>query len=568
MAGSAPPSAAAASPAADAAARTSSGSLVVRLEPLILGVVIAAQLLPLLLLPYLPTQDGPSHQALAYALRIYDRPEGASVREYLVRNSEALPNWFVFFLQAKLLGFLPVLLAEKVLVAAYVVLFPLGLRYALRGVAREAGWLAALGLPFTYNFLLGMGFFNFCWSLAAFLFAIGFYFRHRDHFAARHTAGLAALAAWVYLCHPVTLVMLLIAIAVLGGWCALLDARAAGGEPAALTRAFWRAAGARLLLPLVAFLPVLFLLAAFVGRRLDRPSSRLSLWVKAKSLVALYSLVSFDHKTLGLALALSLLLGSLAAALLLSRWRHRGLRSLTAEDGLLAVAVVFALVYFLAPSELAGGGFVNHRLALFAPLVLILWLASGTWSGRVRAVVPVVGGAIALGFLSLLWVRWSVIDRYLREYVATAEVIEDGRTVLPLTFAPAGVTLEGGPLAFRLQPFRHAIGYVAGRRPIVDLGLYEAGEDYFPLRFRPELDPYRHLSIGRLGIEEVPPRVDIPGYERRGGRVDYVLLWQPRAASRDHPATRALFGQLAAGYDRVHVSRLGNAELWRRRRGS
>jgi len=124
---------------------------------------------------------------------------------------------------------------------------------------------------------------------------------------------------------------------------------------------------------------------------------------------------------------------------------------------------------------------------------------------------------------------------------------------------------ERRQLAFRLWPFVHALGYVAGRRPVVDLGLYEAGEDYFPLRYRPEIDPYRHLSIGPVGVEEVPPRVDIPGYERRGGRVDYVLLWQPRAASGEHPLARELYRQLHDGFERVEVSSAGNAELWAHR---
>src|SRR6185503_13283426 len=133
-----------------------------RLELLVLALVIAAQLLPLVLLPYVPTQDGPSHQALAYALRVYDRPEGAPLRQYLVPNDEALPNWFVFFLQARVLAFVSVAAAEKILIAAYVVLLPLGLRYALRSIEPSAGFLAALGLPFTFNFLFGMGFLNFC----------------------------------------------------------------------------------------------------------------------------------------------------------------------------------------------------------------------------------------------------------------------------------------------------------------------------------------------------------------------------------------------------------------------
>ena len=546
-----------------------------RLELLVLALVIAAQLLPLVLLPYLPTQDGPSHQALAYALRVYDRPEGAPLRQYLMRNDEALPNWFVFFLQAKALAFLSVNAAEKVLVAAYVVLLPLGLRYALRGVDRDAGFLAALGLPFTYNFLFGMGFLNFCWSLAAFLFAFGFYLRRRERFRARHVLPQAALAIWVYFCHPVSLVMLVIAVAAFGACQVLLDVRLAGdggarasAGPDAGVASWWQAARERLLLPLASLVPALVLLASFVGRRLDRPTSHLGFVVKAKQLLALYSLVSFDSRLLLVACGLAAVIATLAG-LLLWRRRSEGSLRLRAEDALLAVAALFALVYFTAPSELAGGGFVNHRLALFPPLVLLLWLGSGRWGSRTRQAAQLLGAALALTMLTMLWTRWSEIDRYLDEYVAVADRIEDGSTVLPLGFAPAGVANgsegERRPLAFRLWPFVHALGYVAGRRPIVDLGLYEAGEDYFPLRYRPELDPYRQLSIGPVGLEEVPPRIDIPRYERRGGRVDYVLLWQPRAAAADHPLTRELYRQLHDGFERVHVSKAGNAELWQQR---
>jgi len=551
-----------------------------RRDLLLLAVVIAAQLLPLVLLPYVPTQDGPSHQALAYALRVYDRPEGAPLRQYLMRNSEALPNWFVFFLQAKVLAFVSVAAAEKILIAAYVVLLPLGLRYALRAVDREAGFLAALGLPFTYNFLFGMGFLNFCWSLAAFLWAFGFYLRRREGFRARDVLPMALLAAWVYFCHPVTLVMLLIAVGTTGVFLLLLERRDSTGEKTRIVdesaptsdlraRAWWRAARERLVLPLLSFVPVLVLLLSFVGRRLERRTSQLGFVVKVKQLLALYSLVAFDRRILMVSCGLAALIGAFAAALLWRRHRGGTLRP-RAADALLAVAAIFTLVYFAAPSELAGGGFVNHRLALFPPLALLLWLGTAAWSRPWRSAAQAIAAALAIAMLALLWARWSRIDRYLDEYVSVAERIENGRTVLPLSFAPAGCEMTGSgecrALAFRLWPFVHALGYVAARRPIVDLGLYEAGEDYFPLRYRPELDPYLHLSIGKLGVEEVPPRVDIAAYERHGGRVDYVLLWQPRAAPGDHPLMRELHRQLEGGFERVALSGAGNGELWRYRR--
>ena len=47
-------------------------------------------------------------------------------------------------------------------------------------------------------------------------------------------------------------------------------------------------------------------------------------------------------------------------------------------------------------SELAGGGFLVHRLALFPPLVLLLWVAGGRFGRRARLVVPLLAATLAL----------------------------------------------------------------------------------------------------------------------------------------------------------------------------
>ena len=46
--------------------------------------------------------------------------------------------------------------------AGYVVLLPLALRYALRGVDPRAGWLAVVAVPFTPHYLFTYGFYNLC----------------------------------------------------------------------------------------------------------------------------------------------------------------------------------------------------------------------------------------------------------------------------------------------------------------------------------------------------------------------------------------------------------------------
>lgn len=135
---------------------------------LILAAVIAVQLLPIWLLPYFPSQDGPVHMTIARVLRDYHHPEAQVLREYFELNSEAVPNWFVYFVLADVLRFVSVPAAEKILLTAYVILLPLSFRYALGGVAPGNAFLAVLALPFTFNFLFNMGFYNFSVSLIAF----------------------------------------------------------------------------------------------------------------------------------------------------------------------------------------------------------------------------------------------------------------------------------------------------------------------------------------------------------------------------------------------------------------
>ena len=103
-------------------------------ETLLFWGLLALHLLPIWIFPFLPTQDGPGHQAVAFILRQYDHPAAGLLRQYYLPNQEALPNWFIFFLMGRVLGFVSVPVAEKILLTAYVLLLPLAARYALRAI--------------------------------------------------------------------------------------------------------------------------------------------------------------------------------------------------------------------------------------------------------------------------------------------------------------------------------------------------------------------------------------------------------------------------------------------------
>ncbi len=512
--------------------------------------------------PFIPTQDGPGHQAVAFILRQFESPDAGLLREYYLPNREALPNWFVFFLMSRGLGFLPVPLAEKVLLSAYVLLLPLAVRYALRAIDSRAAFLSILAFPFTYNFLFQMGFFNFCFSLAAFFFALGYWLRAPERMTLPRTAGLALLVLWVYFCHPVTLVMAVAALLTLAGWRMLLELMAAPERRFAMRKLL---AGARrwLLGPVLACLPALALMVSFVGARLDAKVSHLALWAKVKHLAGLYSLASLSEWTILLAACLALLFVLVGLICL----RARGRRPPMVGDGLLLVVAVFVVAYFAAPSELSGGGFINHRLNLFPFLALILWLGTFDHPAWRRRWIQTAASGIALVFLGVFGWTYARIDDGLSQIVAAGDHIEPDHTLLFLSYAHRGERPDGRPLVFRTEPFVHASGYIAARKRLVDLSLYEAAEDYFPIYFNPRLDPFRHLATERLGIEAAPPKVDLLGYPRRtGGRIDYVLLWGLREEQRREPAVLKTLRQLAAGYEEIWVSRQGAVRLFKARR--
>jgi hypothetical protein len=533
-------------------------------ERLLFALLILLHLLPLWLSPSFPSQDGPSHQGVAAILRHLNGPEGAPLRPLFVEHRGALPNGFVFWLLAKVFGFASVALAEKLLLALYVVLLPLSLRYAVASIEPRAVFLSWLAFPFVYNFLLHMGFYNFCYSLAAFLFTIGFAWRMRERSALARTAGLALLVTWVYFCHPVTLVVTVATLGALAGWGLVLEQRGKARWSAGLGPA----AARRLLLPLLAALPALLLIGSFVTARRGARVDWLPLGVRLKHLAGLYSLASLDRRTAWLAAGCALLILALAALFLSRRWRpdgdRHGVAALTEHDGFLAALAVVLAAYFLAPSQMSGGAFIVHRLNLFPYLILILWLAASPHPRRRRIAIQAAAAGLALGFLALHGWTYRRLAPGLAEIEAAGRAVEPGRTLLFLSYAHQGDDGGGRPQAFRTQPFVHAGSAVAAARGAVDLALYEANEDYFPIAYRPERNPYTHLSTAPLGIETEPPQVDLAGYTRRTGEpIDYVLLWGWRDARLSEPAVAAVRRQLDTACREIERSLSGRVRLYR-----
>lgn len=451
--------------------------------------------------------------------------------------------------------------AEKILLTSYVVLLPLAARYAIRSMRPESSYLSLLIFPFVGNALFHMGFYNFCFSLAAYFLVLGFWMRHRRGPEARHVLSLAGLLVLLYLCHIVTLACAALAMGVLALWEVVLGRRL-GRAGEALPGG--RGVGWRGLIPLaLAFVPVTALAIGFALTRSRRAPSVAPGPDLLVRLLRLDSLMTFKETEFYFSTAMALGLAALTAFALWGRRKGFQVRS---QDGLLVVVGLYVLVYFVAPDKIMGGEFVSHRMNLFPALGLILWLAAerpGRWP---RIGIQAVGVICSLG---LLWIHSSVyrdLNLLLDEYLSGSELVATNSTILPLSYAHRGLAADGTPLSPRVGPFRHAAGYIAAERGLVDLANYEAVVDFFPLRWRPERNPAHHLAYS-TGIEGRPPCVDIPSYtSKTGATVDYVLIWQLRQEMLDHPCVQSVLGQIEGGYDLILESpRTREMKLYRRK---
>jgi len=534
---------------------------------LLFALLLAVQPLPIWAFRYFPSQDGPAHIENAVILREYHRPDREAFRTFYVLNTRPEPNWFGHLALAGLMFFVPPLIAEKLLLTGYALLLPLAARYAVRAVQPSAGFLAVLAFPFVWNSLLHRGFYNFCWSLPLFLFVVGWAAKNRAGFGPRQALVLALLALLTYFCHLVSVVMAGVALAVMGLWRVALEARRLRKQGGATWKALWPALRAHALWPGLAFLPPALLTLLFLGRQGAAPLPRHSVADLATGLGTLIVLPSFRPAEALAAVALFWLFVGLAGALLTVKLARQ---RLDAGDGWLLAAVAFIGLYFAAPEGASGGTFLNYRIMFYPFFTLLLWFAGQPFPAWLRWAVPAAGAALTGLMLWSCASAYASFQAEMEEFLSGEEWIAENSTLLPLCFQKRLTAGDGRELAAGPAPFLHPAGHIAARRGVVELDNYEAGTDYFPTKFRPELDPFRHLSrdgdLFHTGLERVPPRVDFLAYGQRTGKpVDYVLIWGARPEHWHEPDGQDVLRQLREGYERIFTSPGGRMELYRRK---
>lgn len=182
-----------------------------RLTPELLAtlLIVAAYVIWLLSLPAWPSQDGPVHLYYTHVLGalLSHRPT-AYAHFYTIKH--LLPPYALYYYALLALSkFVPLLLADRLIVCAYVVSFVFGFRYLSRALGPSADTTTLLATLLLLNWPLGMGFVNFCLSLSFVFWALGLWLRFAGRAALPQRIAFVLLAILAMFTHPVPLLALL-----------------------------------------------------------------------------------------------------------------------------------------------------------------------------------------------------------------------------------------------------------------------------------------------------------------------------------------------------------------------
>src|SRR5213075_2780033 len=98
---------------------------IARHERLTFSLLILVHLIPIWAFWYLPTTDGAAHVANAQVMRKINDPAMPVLKHYYFVSGQPSPNLVGHLVLAGLLYVVPPVIAEKLLVSLYIVLFPL-----------------------------------------------------------------------------------------------------------------------------------------------------------------------------------------------------------------------------------------------------------------------------------------------------------------------------------------------------------------------------------------------------------------------------------------------------------
>ncbi len=501
-------------------------------EVFLFYVVVLGFASPLLFQSFFPTNDGPAHLYNSNLIGHY-LSNSRVVNRLFEFNSYIEPNWIGHFLLILLKGICSGPLAEKAMAALCMILLPLSLRSLIRTFNPENAYLAWLSIPFGYNFMLLLGFYNFCLGVAFLLFALSFLVRNKYVFEGKKLVFLFVFGFLLYFSHLI----------VFGIFLCTLGAGVFFTSPDR-TKALARAMAVQL--PFI-FLSLIFIFnKSGVSDPVSLDKQQLLDWLLEARPLILFN--ESNEKWFGWLVNTALLVMVVPAFFDRAVWQRAG----ESRFNLLLLAsftVVWLLLFFIFPDGIATGGFISVRL-LFLFYLFFFCALSYFHLPKFISITCICLVMIPALYQQLYKFKESrELSEQAGTYASVSSQIEEFAVVLPLNYS-------GNWLHSNFS------NYMGSDKLLLILDNYEASTPHFPLKWKSGKEPYD--VIGTFG-NSLNPDLQLARFEKQSGvRVDYITRWYYDRKTTDsvNIATNAA---ILRDFDPVYESGDKRVELFKRK---
>ncbi len=500
--------------------------------------LVLVHLLPVILLPYFVTHDGPAHVYNANLIHrmIFDQDPGGSV--FFHFNPQILPNWISHILLGLFNLVMDAALSERLLVAIYFVTFPLAFRALVLAVKPGAFAGSYLVFPYLQAFSILTGLYSFCLGLG-----LLFYVLYRWQQA--ETSGTKKKYFWfsvwmllIYFSHLFVFILAILAIGIIASWNHILKYERSVRKSITEISSWWKEI--RWLITVSAIPIILTLIFAFnqaskTDTEAPEFNTLMELFTDVRPIIALnYEMEKVYSKPLFFVYAILVLV---ALVWRLYRSRKDKKPFIAFEDSWFILFCIMTFFYFILPDDIFSGGIIAIRFCLMSYLFLIIWIV---------AFCP--PRFVAMGsMLSVLASVLLLVQRYpalkslsddAADFSTCAEHIREGSNLLTLNYSDNWM-------------LDNVSSYVAGERNIILLDNYEAKQAHFPIMWKENRSPE---STGLISGARNRPCLDLAKYKASTGlSIDYILLMKRPQELNDSCALLVDL-QLRTAYKEVFIT--------------
>ncbi len=431
--------------------------------------------LVIVLIPYaFVTHDGPSHLYNSHIINELLFSDTSIYQKFHAFNPDwAQPNLSGYIILCLLQLIVPFLMAEKIMIALYVLIFSFGFKFYLKQITIYSDWYCLLVFPFLLNAVLFLGFYNFLIGLALSFWLIGLFEKYKKNLTGFRIIQLLFLSLLIYYSHALVFILcgLYVAIQIIIEWIN-------GGNRNKYTLIIYFKS-------ILVFIPGVFLFIIYLiqqksaqieyGKTYSALNRLSQLWFEMGSI----NFTGYSERNYTKIFYIILII--LAVIKLYQDFvKKKNIFNVT-----FIVFLSYILLFLFIPDNAAGGGIITLRLNLMFFLFWIVWVSDVSLTKFTKVLILI----CYLINIALLNLRWSVIECGAIQCKAIIEstdsIVKPNTVISSIHYKPVRGFIGEYQIHSYIDFMSNLDNYVAIKHNLVTLHNYEAGNSsfasYFPV---------------------------------------------------------------------------------------